>query len=136
MPVHGNGQYHAVHVRGPGHGPPRTALSLASIFDIRRQAREAGRQIMSLIRKGMRPAEILTEEAFEKAIKVHATISGSTNALIHLPAIANELGIEIDAGPFDRINREVPYLANVQPSGEYLSEFFWYAWASPESRLK
>ena len=69
---------------------PGSALSPASMFDIRRQAREAGRQIMSLAKKGIRPAQVLTRAAFENAVKVHAAISGSTNALIHLPAIAHE----------------------------------------------
>ncbi|MBT3254875.1 MAG: dihydroxy-acid dehydratase [Deltaproteobacteria bacterium] len=110
---------------------PGAALSPASMFDIRRQAREAGRQIMALAKKRIRPEQILTKAAFENAIKVHAAISGSTNALIHLPAIAHELGIEIDADLFDRVNHEVPYLASVQPSGQYLSELFWYAGGIP-----
>lgn len=110
---------------------PGAALSPASMFDIRRQAREAGRQIMVLARKGIRPDQILTRAAFENAVKVHAAISGSTNALIHLPAIAHEMGIEIDADLFDRVNHEVPYLASVQPSGQYLSELFWYAGGIP-----
>ena len=110
---------------------PGAALSPASMFDIRRQAREAGRQIMTLARKGIRPDQILTRAAFENAVKVHAAISGSTNALIHLPAIAHELGMEIDADLFDRVNHEVPYLASVQPSGQYLSELFWYAGGIP-----
>jgi len=110
---------------------PGTALSPASMFDIKRQAREAGRQIMLLARQGIRPAQILTKAAFENAIKVHAAISGSTNALIHLPAIAHEMGLEIDADLFDRVNHEIPYLSNVQPSGQYLSELFWYAGGVP-----
>ena len=110
---------------------PGAALSPASMFDIRRQAREAGRQIMTLARKGIRPDQILTRAAFENAVKVHAAISGSTNALLHLPAIAHELGMEIDADLFDRVNHEVPYLASVQPSGQYLSELFWYAGGIP-----
>ena len=110
---------------------PGAALSPVSMFEIRRQAREAGRQIMFLARKGIRPADILTQAAFENAIKVHAAISGSTNALIHLPAIAHELGLKIEADLFDRVNHQVPYLANVQPSGQYLSELFWYAGGVP-----
>ncbi len=115
---------------------PGTALSPASMFDIRRQAREAGRRVMALAGKGIRPAQILTRAAFENAIKVHAAISGSTNALLHIPAIAHELGIEIDAVLFDRINHDVPYLANVQPSGAYLSELFWYAGGIPRVQLE
>lgn len=110
---------------------PGAALTPASLFDIRRSARQAGHKIMELSERGIAPSEILTKEAFENAVKVHAAISGSTNALIHLPAIAHELGIGIDAELFDRINRETPYIANVQPSGEYLSELFWYAGGVP-----
>jgi dihydroxy-acid dehydratase len=69
-------------------------------------------------------------------MQVHAAISGSTNALIHLPAIAHELGINIDQADFDRINQETPYLGNVQPSGKYLSELFWYAGGVPRIQLE
>jgi dihydroxy-acid dehydratase len=106
---------------------PGSALAPASLFEIRRLARRAGRQIMQLSQKGIRPADILTREAFENAIKVHAALSGSTNALLHLPAIAHEVGIDIDAQNFDRINRETPYLVDVQPSGKYVTEMVWYA---------
>jgi dihydroxy-acid dehydratase len=115
---------------------PGTALSPASMFDICRQAREAGRQIMTLAKKGIRPEQIMTRAAFENAVKVHAAISGSTNALLHLPAIAHELGMEIDADLFDRVNHEVPYLASVQPSGQYLSELFWYAGGVPRVQIE
>jgi len=110
---------------------PGAALSPASLFDIRRFARRAGVKIMELSKRGVRPSDILTKEAFQNAIKVHAAISGSTNALLHLPAIAHELGIVIEADLFDRINRETPYLTNIKPSGEYLSELFWYAGGIP-----
>jgi len=115
---------------------PGAALAPASLFDIRRLAREAGRQIMEIENRGIRPSDILTKEAFENAIKVHAAISGSTNALIHLPAIAHELGIYIDEELFDRANQETPYLGNVQPSGEYLSELFWYAGGIPRIQIE
>jgi dihydroxy-acid dehydratase len=110
---------------------PGTALAPASLFEIRRLARRAGRQIMKLSQKGLTPRDILTQAAFENAIKVHAALSGSTNALLHLPAIAHELGIALNAQLFDRINREVPYLVNVQPSGKYVSEMVWYAGGVP-----
>jgi dihydroxy-acid dehydratase len=112
------------------------ALTPASLFDIRRTARRTGEQVMALIQKGIRPADILTPGAFENAIRVHAAISGSTNALIHLPAIAHQLGIHVDEALFDRINRETPYLGNIQPSGKYLSELFWYAGGIPRVQLE
>jgi dihydroxy-acid dehydratase len=115
---------------------PGAALTPASLFDIRRTARRTGEQVMSLIHKGINPADILTPAAFENAIRVHAAISGSTNALIHLPAIAHQLGIKVDETLFDRINRETPYLGNIQPSGKYLSELFWYAGGIPRVQIE
>ncbi|MCX5906980.1 MAG: dihydroxy-acid dehydratase [Deltaproteobacteria bacterium] len=110
---------------------PGAALTPTSLFEIRRLARKAGQKILNLSQRGIRPRDILTPAAFENAIKVHAAIGGSTNALIHLPAIAHELGIRVDAERFDRLNREIPYLTNIQPSGAYLTELFWYAGGIP-----
>jgi dihydroxy-acid dehydratase len=115
---------------------PGAALTPASLFDIRRRARMAGRQIMELSKRGIKPSEIMTREAFENAIKVHAAISGSTNALLHLPAIAHELGIPIDETLFDQANREIPYLVDIRPSGRYLSELFWYAGGIPRVQIE
>ena len=115
---------------------PGTALAPASLFEIRRLARQAGRQIMKLSKEGLKPSDILTPAAFGNAIKVHAALSGSTNALLHLPAVAHELGIEIDAQLFDRLNRETPYLVNVQPSGQHVSEMVWYAGGVPRVQLE
>ena len=115
---------------------PGTALIPASLFDIRRMARQAGRQIMRLSHSGLKPSDILTSEAFENAIKVHAALSGSTNALLHLPSIAHEMGIEIDSQLFDRINRQTPYLVDVQPSGKHVSEMVWYAGGIPRVQLE
>ena len=115
---------------------PGSALAPASLFEIRRLARRAGRQIIRLAQEGLKPSDILTKAAFANAIKIHAALSGSTNALLHLPAIAHELGIDIDAGWFDRINREIPYLVNVQPSGEHVSEMVWYAGGVPRVQLE
>jgi len=69
-------------------------------------------------------------------MKIHAAIGGSTNALIHLPALAHELGFKIEAERFDRLNREIPYLSNVQPSGAYLTELFWYAGGVPRVQME
>jgi dihydroxy-acid dehydratase len=115
---------------------PGAALTPASLFDIRRGARHAGRQIMALCKRGIKPSDILTKEAFVNAIRVHAAISGSTNALIHLPAVAHELGLDLSPDLFDRLNQDTPYLASVQPSGTYLSELFWYAGGVPRVQLE
>ncbi|MCP4622743.1 MAG: dihydroxy-acid dehydratase [bacterium] len=115
---------------------PGTALVPASLFDIKRLARQAGRMVMQLAQNGLKPSDILTKAAFENAIKVHAALSGSTNALLHLPAIAHERDIEIDADLFDKINREIPYLVDVQPSGKHVSEMVWYAGGVPRVQLE
>ncbi len=115
---------------------PGSALIPASLTEIGRLARRAGRQIMALAAKGIRSSDILTPAAFENAMKVHAAISGSTNALLHLPAIAHELGISIEPERFDRLNREIPYLTNIQPSGAYMNELFWYAGGVPRVQME
>jgi dihydroxy-acid dehydratase len=115
---------------------PGTALIPASLAEIGRLARRAGRQIMELARRGIKTSRILTPEAFENAMKVHAAIGGSTNALLHLPAIAHELGIQVEAERFDRLNREIPYLTNIQPSGAYVNELFWYAGGVPRVQME
>jgi dihydroxy-acid dehydratase len=86
---------------------------------------------MELSEKGIRVSDILTREAFLNAIKVHAAIGGSTNGLLHLPAVAHELGIEITYEDFEKANQTVPYLTNIQPSGKFLTELFWFAGGVP-----
>jgi dihydroxy-acid dehydratase len=110
---------------------PGNALMPATFAEIRRMARLGGRQILRLAEQGITASRILTADAFENAIKVHAAIGGSTNALIHLPAIAHELGIAIDPELFDKTSREIPYLTNIQPSGRYVTELFWFAGGIP-----
>lgn len=73
----------------------------------------------------------MTKAAFINAIKVHQAISGSTNATIHFPAIAHQLGIDIHPRMFDEIGKNIKYLTNVQPSGKYITEFLWYAGGIP-----
>ncbi|HEY5584305.1 MAG TPA: dihydroxy-acid dehydratase, partial [Ruminiclostridium sp.] len=68
---------------------------------------------------------------FENAIMVHAAIAGSSNSLLHIPAIAHQLGIEIEAELFDKIHRQIPHLCNIRPSGEYPAEYYWYAGGTP-----
>ena len=114
-----------------GMAMPGAALSPVSLQDIHRLAREAGRQVMRLADKGIRPSDIVTAAAFENAIKVHAAISGSTNALIHLPAIAFEVGVPLEGDLFDQANANIPLLVDIQPSGAYLSELVWYAGGIP-----
>lgn len=110
---------------------PGAALVPTGMAHLRRLARRAGRAVMHLLDRGITAADILTKEAFYNAIMVHAAIGGSTNALLHLPAIAREAGIELDPQLFNEANARVPYLANIQPSGQYVTELFWYAGGIP-----
>ena len=110
---------------------PGNALMPATHSDIRRIARLAGRQIMRLAEKGITSSKILTMDAFENAIKVHAAIGGSTNILIHFPAIAHELGLNVNAEMFDEASRQIPYLTNIAPSGRYVTEMLWFAGGIP-----
>lgn len=110
---------------------PGSALMPATFAEIRRNARRAGRQVLYLAQQGITAAKILTQAAFENAMKVHAAIGGSTNALLHLPAVAHELGLQIDPAMFDKYSREIPYLTNIQPSGRYVTELFWFAGGIP-----
>jgi dihydroxy-acid dehydratase len=94
-------------------------------------AQRAGQQIVSLVHKAITPSQIMTREAFENAIRVNAAIGGSTNAVIHLLAIAGRLGVPLELDDFDTLIRDVPTLVNLQPSGTYLMEDFCYAGGLP-----
>ena len=85
----------------------------------------------SWTKQGLRPSDIVTMDSFENAIMVHAAISGSTNALLHLPAIAHEFGISIDGDTFDRLHRGAKYLLDIRPAGRWPAEFFYYAGGVP-----
>ena len=106
---------------------PTSASVPAFKNEIRRIAEAAGRRIVKMLESGTKTRDILTEEAFENAIMVHAAIGGSTNALLHIPAIAREVGITIRPKLWDEINHEIPFIANVRPSGTYPAIFYWYA---------
>jgi dihydroxy-acid dehydratase len=92
-----------------------------------RMAAAAGRRIVEMVWEDMTPDRILTPAAFDNAIKVHMAMGGSTNAIIHVVAMARRAGIAIDMERFDQLSRQVPVLANVRPSGKYLMEDFYYA---------
>jgi dihydroxy-acid dehydratase len=92
-----------------------------------RMATETGRRIVEMVWENLRPSEILTPAAFDNAITMVHALSGSTNALIHLIAMAGRAGIELKLERFDEIARRVPVLANLRPAGKYLMEDFYYA---------
>ncbi len=110
---------------------PGTALMPATAPELRQASYDAGKQLMNLVRQGIRAKDIVTKESFENAIMVHAAISGSTNATMHIPAIAHEFGIEIDADTFDRMHRGAHYLLNIRPSGDWPAQYFYYAGGVP-----
>ena len=96
-----------------------------------RTAHLAGQRIVELARSDLRPSRIMTRQAFENAIVVNAAIGGSTNAVIHLLAIAGRLGVPLCLDDFDELARPVPTLVNLMPSGRYLMEDFCYAGGVP-----
>ena len=110
---------------------PGSALLPATSPDLLDCAYRAGRLSVELARKGLKPSDIVTPESLENAILVHAAISGSTNALLHLPAIAHEYGIKIDGDSFDRLHRGAHYLVNLRPAGRWPAEFLYYAGGVP-----
>ena len=110
---------------------PGTALMPATSEELVLVARNIGKHLLKLIEMNLKPSQILTPKAFENAIMIHAAIAGSSNSLLHIPAIAHELDIEISPEDFDEIHRKIPYILNIRPSGFYPGEYFWYAGGVP-----
>jgi L-arabonate dehydrase len=96
-----------------------------------RLAQLSGRRIVEMVKEDVVMSGILTRKAFENAICVNAGIGGSTNAVIHLIALAGRIGIELSLNDWDRLGSEIPCLVNLQPSGKYLMEDFYYAGGLP-----
>lgn len=110
---------------------PGTALMRATDPDLKKAAYEAGRLSVELARKETRPGDFITMDSFENAIMVHAAISGSTNSLLHIPAAAHELGIEISGETFDRLHKKARYLLDIRPTGRWPASFFHDAGGVP-----
>jgi L-arabonate dehydrase len=136
--------------RSPGHcmtmGTASTMTSIAEALgmmlpgcasipaaDSRRQAiaEASGRRIVDMVKEELRPSRILTPQAFENGIRLGVALGGSTNAVIHLVAVAGRLGFQIPLTQFDSLSRSTPYIVNVQPSGKYLMEHLYYAGGVP-----
>jgi dihydroxy-acid dehydratase len=92
-----------------------------------RMATSCGRRIVEMVREDLNPRDVLTEGSFENAITADMALGGSTNAIIHLVALAGRAGIKIELKKFDEISRRTPMIANLRPSGEFLMEDFYYA---------
>src|SRR5579863_7952884 len=118
-------------VEALGMGLPQNAAIPA--VDSRRYvlAHQAGRRIVEMVKEDLKISRILTREAFENAIRVNAAIGGSTNAVIHLIALAGRIGVPLCLDDFDRLGSKLPCLVDIQPSGKYLMEDFFYAGGLP-----
>jgi dihydroxy-acid dehydratase len=115
---------------------PGSALTPAPLTRLLRYARATGKAAVGLVQANLTARRILTRDAFENAIILHAAVGGSTNALLHLPVIAREAGVDITIDDFDRIHRRVPVLANVKTTGKHPVEYFWYAGGVPAVMLE
>ena len=110
---------------------PGSALMPATCEDLVEVARKAGARAAQMAVEGITARDMVTEKSFENAVMVHAAISGSTNTLLHLPAIAREFGVELDADSFDRMHRGAHYLLDIRPAGRWPAEYFYYAGGVP-----
>lgn len=110
---------------------PGSTLMPATSDDLKQQAYLAGKQAMKLIEMNLKVSDIVTMKSFENAIMVHAAISGSTNSLLHIPAMAHEMGFEIDSDTFDKMHRGAHYLLDIRPAGKWPAQFFYYAGGVP-----
>jgi len=107
------------------------ATALAVSARKRRIAFNSGKRIVSLVRENLTPRKILTKNAFENAIRVDMAMGGSTNTALHIPAIANDAGIEIELESFDKISRETPHITNIRPGGDFFMEDVEFAGGIP-----
>ena len=101
--------------------------------DARRRvmAQLTGRRIVQMVKDDLKPSDVMTKEAFENAIRVNGAIGGSTNAVVHILAMAGRCGVDLTLDDWDRLGREVPTIVNLMPSGKYLMEEFFYAGGLP-----
>ena len=110
---------------------PGSSLMPATSKELLEFAHKAGEYAVKLAKSGVTARQIVTKESFENAILVHAAISGSTNSLLHIPAIAHEFGIELDDELFDTMHRNAHYLLDIRPAGKWPAQFFYYAGGVP-----
>ncbi len=106
---------------------PGCATSLAVSSKKRRIAFYSGQRIVELVKKNIHPKKILTQKAFENAIRVDMALGGSTNTVLHIPAIAHEAGVHVSLEMFDKISKKTPHIANMLPGGTHFLEDLEYA---------
>lgn len=129
--VMGTASTMATMVEALGLSLPQNAAIPAA--DVRRKvlAQHSGRRIVEMVNEDLKLSKVLTREAFENAIRVNAATGGSTNFVIHLLAIAGRIGVELDLNDFDKFSKQIPLLANIQPSGVHFMEDLYYAGGLP-----
>jgi len=110
---------------------PKCATELAISANKRRIAFESGRRVVELIRKNITPRKVMTRKAFENAIMVDLALGGSTNTVLHIPAIAHDAGVDLPLEVFDNLSRKTPHIANMLPGGEHYLEDLDYAGGIP-----
>lgn len=110
---------------------PGSALMPATCDDLLDISFEIGKQAVNLAHMGLKPRDMVTRKSFENAIMVHAAISGSSNSLLHIPAIAHEFGVDITADDFDKLHRGARYLLDIRPTGKWPAQYFYYAGGVP-----
>src|SRR5438270_703389 len=108
-----------------------TAMLFRNLLAMEVEESIRANRIVQMVKDDVKPSVILTRAAFENAILMHAAIGGSTNAVVHLLALAGRVGVKLDLHDFDEIAREAPLLVNLMPSGKYLMEDFCYAGGAP-----
>jgi dihydroxy-acid dehydratase len=110
---------------------PGSAAIPAPYRERQQMAYETGRRIVEMVKEDLKPSDILTKKAFRNAIRVNSAIGGSTNAPIHINAIARHVGVELDMQDWQDLGRDIPLLVNLQPAGEYLGEDYHHAGGVP-----
>ena len=136
LPIYGHCLNDAGPHRGTGDvsargGPVPRRLQLAPAI-----CPKDGEAIAQAVENNLCPRDIITEKSLENALVVHAAVGGSTNALLHLPALAYELGLPFPPERVNEINAKVPYLANILPGGKHPARFLWYAGGVPRLLLE
>lgn len=110
---------------------PGCATSLAVSADKRRIAMDSGETVVELVRKGITARRIMNKKAFENAVRVDLALGGSTNSVLHLPAIARDAGLKLEIETFDKLSRTTPQITSIRPGGEYFMEDLLYAGGIP-----
>ncbi|MDW7673271.1 MAG: dihydroxy-acid dehydratase [Bacillota bacterium] len=114
---------------------PGTALIPIVLNAQKFATRQAATQLLRLIQEDIKTRDIITEKSLHNALVIHAALGGSTNAFLHLPAIAREVGIQLTPEKFNEVNKVIPFLVNCRPSGQFATEYFWYAGGVPALML-